>query len=223
MDAHATRPPDSFPAYLRFLSHDMMPAMRERMDLLQPLRADAAALLALLAADPEVGVGGSGGQGKIADRMGLLCAEVCWGGGLLAAASWELLGMLGGCAPQTLLMQLGQGSLVVGPLAMLACAPLVPPSLTAAATVCLKCKPHWLLLTPAALLQTRQQVAWCEGQLVTAVTLGPVPAKEPGISALLSRFAAQGAGGGGASGGLDAGADPQPMEGLQPQPQQQFP
>jgi hypothetical protein len=32
----------------------MMPAMRERSELLQPLRADAAALLALLAADPEV-------------------------------------------------------------------------------------------------------------------------------------------------------------------------
>lgn len=32
----------------------MMPAMRERQELLQPLRADAAALLALLAADPEV-------------------------------------------------------------------------------------------------------------------------------------------------------------------------
>jgi hypothetical protein len=34
----------------------MMPAMRERSELLRPLRADAAALLALLAADPEVRV-----------------------------------------------------------------------------------------------------------------------------------------------------------------------
>lgn len=53
-DGHTLRHPDAYPAYLRFLSHDMMPAMRERQELLQPLRADAAALLALLAADPEV-------------------------------------------------------------------------------------------------------------------------------------------------------------------------
>ena len=48
------RHPDAYPAYLHHLSHDLMPAMKERQDLLQPLRADAAALLALLAADPEV-------------------------------------------------------------------------------------------------------------------------------------------------------------------------
>lgn len=59
-DGHALRHPDAYPAYLRFLSHDMMPAMRERQELLQPLRADAAALLALLAADPEVCCGGGG-------------------------------------------------------------------------------------------------------------------------------------------------------------------
>ena len=53
-EGHARHPPDTYPAYLRFLSHDMMPAMRERQELLQPLRADAAALLALLAADPAV-------------------------------------------------------------------------------------------------------------------------------------------------------------------------
>lgn len=96
-EGHTLRNPDAYPAYLRFLSHDMMPAMRERQELLQPLRADAAALLALLAADPE----------------------------------------------------------------------------------------------------TRASVAWCEGPLVTAVMSGTVPPTEPGVSALLARFAAQGGGGGG--------------------------
>ncbi|KAL4423947.1 hypothetical protein ABPG75_001248 [Micractinium tetrahymenae] len=121
-DCHAQRHPDAYPAYLRFLSHDMMPAMRERQELLQPLRADAAALLALLAADPE----------------------------------------------------------------------------------------------------TRPHMAWCEGQLVTSVMLGVVPASEPGISALLARFAAQGATGpGGSSGGPDSRAGPQPMAGVQQQQQEQ--
>lgn len=85
------RHPDAYPAYLHHLSHDLMPAMKERQDLLQPLRADAAALLALLAADPE----------------------------------------------------------------------------------------------------TRHCVAWCEGQISASVMLGAVRASEPGISALMSRFAAQ--------------------------------
>ena len=54
--AHSESQPTTHDAYLRFLTHSMMPAMRERSELLQPLRADAAALLALLAADPEVRV-----------------------------------------------------------------------------------------------------------------------------------------------------------------------
>lgn len=54
-DGHTLRHPEAYTSYLRFLSHDMMPAMRERQELLTPLRSDASALLALLAADPKVG------------------------------------------------------------------------------------------------------------------------------------------------------------------------
>jgi hypothetical protein len=55
-------------------------------------------------------------------------------------------------------------------------------------------------------LQTRASVGWCEGPVVTAVMSGKVPATEPGISALLARFAAHDSSGGGGGGGPVAGA-----------------
>lgn len=165
-DGHTLRHPDAYPAYLRFLSHDMMPAMRERQELLQPLRADAAALLALLAADPEVrGVSGSGSC-RLGGRAGRVGA--CLGAVRLIWLFICCCSPSGGSAPQIPVNTIH------------------PPP-------------------PPLPQQTRNSVAWCEGQVCCAVMSGVVPPGEPGVSALLARFAAQAAGTG-AAGARGAGA-----------------
>ena len=64
--------------------------------------------------------------------------------------------------------------------------------------------PAWPFVTPPPGLyplslpppQTRQSVAFSERQVVSGVMSGIVPPAEPGVSALLARFAAQHSGGG---------------------------
>lgn len=150
--------PEGYPAYLRFLSHDMMPAMRERQELLQPLRADAAALLALLSADP----------------------AVSW----LRRVWW----CFDSCSAR---LQCKDGG-------VLDCA-----SKQCSHTAYTALDSH---LSPCAPSQTRHSVAFCEQQIVGAVMSGIVPPSEPGVSALLARFAAQHSGS--VSGAPGAGSMP---------------